>query len=200
MKFELDRIEVGRTDVVLMKVAVVLASRSQLTTQGKPAVGCIIYRYGDHSLSNLALGWNGFVQNKSYIDLQAPVQGDRTREYKNLFKCCCLHAETKALLFSKEFLKNAIVYVTHMPCCECAKALCEAGVRRVFYLFCKKDSNIEPFKQIETTSCICFPRRDLILKDFGLEKLKQWGVTLGDTDTDKNPKDCPSYVGTKDYN
>lgn len=200
MKFQLDRIEVGTTDVVLMKVAVVLASGSELTTQGKPAVGCIIYRYADHSLPNLALGWNGFVQNKSYIDPQAPVQGDRTREYKNLFKYCCLHAEKKALLFSKETLKKAVVYVTHMPCCECAKALCEAGVRRVFYLFCKKDSNIEPFKRNETTSCICFPRRDLILKDFGLEKLKQWGVTLGDTETDKQPKDCPSHVGTEDYN
>lgn len=198
MKIQPDRIEVDTRDIVLMKLAVVLASGSELTTKGKPAVGCIIYRYGDHDLPNLALGWNGFVRNK---DPKAPAQGDRTKEYKNLFKYCGLHAELKALLFSKqETLKKATVYVTHMPCCDCAKALCEVRVRRVYYLFSKKDSNIEPFERNKTTSCICFPRRDLILKDFSLEKLKEWGITLGDTEMGKQPKDCPSHVGTEDYN
>ena len=190
--FEVDTL----MNVMFMKMAVILASGSKLKTRGKPAVGCIIYRYGEPGLANLALGWNGFVRNK---DPKAPAQGDRTKECKKLFKYCGLHAEIKALLFSKETtLKKAIVYVTHMPCCECAKALCEAGVRRVYYLFSKGDSNIEPFERNEKTSCICFRRRDLILKDFSLEKLKDWGITLGDTETDKQPDDCPSYVGTEE--
>ena len=200
MKFQADLIKVYPKDAMFMKVAAVLASGSELTAHGKPAVGCIIYRYDDHNLPNLALGWNGPVRNKSCIDPLAPVQGDRTKNYKNLFKYCCLHAEIKAVLFSKETLKKAIVYVTHMPCCECAKALCEAGVRRVYYLFCKKDSSIVPFERNKTTSCICFPYRDLIYKDLSLEKLKEWGITLGDTETGKQPKDCPYFAGTEDYN
>ena len=200
MKVQPASIEVDKTDVMLMELAVLVASRSELSTEGKPSVGCIIYRHGDPVLPNLlSLGWNGFVKNKDKIDLR--VSGESDKKKKLQFRYCCLHAETKAILFPDRSLKNAIVYVTHMPCSSCAKLLCEAGVRLVFYLFSKKDSTIEPFKLNKTTSCICFPRRDQILQDFDLKKLKQWGITLGDTDTNSKPEDCESYyLGTEDHN
>lgn len=200
MKVQPASIEVDETDVMLMKLAVLVASRSKLSTEGKPSVGCIIYRYGDPILPNFfSLGWNGFVKNESKIDLHLARESDQ-KSQKKLFQNCCLHAEMKAVLFSNCTLKKAIVYVTHMPCCNCAKVLCHAGVRRVYYLFLKKDSNINPFRANKTTSCICFPRRHLILEEFGLEKLEQWGITHGDTDSKRKPEDCESYWGPEVHN
>lgn len=194
MKVQPASIEVDKTDVMLMKLAVLVASRSELSTQGKPSVGCIIYRYGDPSLLDaFSLGWNGFVKNESKTDLHLGGESDQKRQ-KKIFQNCCLHAEMKAVLFSNCALKNSIAYVTHMPCSICAKLLCDAGVRRVYYLFSKKDSNIEPFR-LNKTTCICFPRRDLILEDFSLEKLEQWGITRGDTVSKSKPEDCESYEG-----
>lgn len=200
MKVQPASIEVDETDVMLMKLAVLVASRSELSAQGKPSVGCIIYRYGDPSLPDFfSLGWNGFVKNESKIDLHLARESDQKKQ-KKLFQNCCLHAEMKAVLFSNCTLKKAIVYVTHMPCSNCAKVLCEAGVSRVYYLFLKKDSNIDPFRANKTTSCICFPRRHLILEDFSLDKLEQWGITHGDTDSKRKPEDCESYWGPEVHN
>lgn len=200
MKVQPASIEVDETDVMLMKLAVLVASRSELSTKGKPSVGCIIYRYGDPSLPDFfSLGWNGFVKNESKIDLHLARESDQKKP-KKLFQNCCLHAEMKAVLFSNCTLKKAIVYVTHMPCSNCAKVLCEAGVSRVYYLFLKKDSNIDPFRANKTTSCICFPRRHLILEDFSLDKLEQWGITHGDTDSKRKPEDCESYWGPEVHN
>lgn len=200
MKVQPASIEVDETDVMLMKLAVLVASRSKFSTPGKPSVGCIIYHYGDPRLPNFfSLGWNGSVKNESKIDLHLARESDQ-KSQKKIFQNCCLHAEMKAVLFSNCTLKKAIVYVTHMPCSNCAKALCEAGVRRVYYLFLKKDSNIDPFRANKTTSCICFPHRHLILEEFGLEKLEQWGITHGDTDSKRKPEDCESYWGPEVHN
>ena len=44
-----------------------------------------------------------------------------------------VHAELNAILNSKENLKNATIYVTLFPCNECAKAIIQAGIKKIYY-------------------------------------------------------------------
>ena len=53
-------------------------------------------------------------------------------ETKYLYVC---HAELNAILnYSGSHIRGATVYTTLFPCNECAKALIQAGVKRVVYL------------------------------------------------------------------
>lgn len=53
-----------------------------------------------------------------------------------------VHAEMNALLHSTGPLKGATLYVTMYPCKECAKAICSAGISKVYYLDPKYQSEI----------------------------------------------------------
>lgn len=56
---------------------------------------------------------------------------------KELDKCYAVHAEVNAIMNaikSGHDLKGSTVYVTTFPCSSCAKALIQAGIKRVCYL------------------------------------------------------------------
>ena len=44
-----------------------------------------------------------------------------------------VHAELNAILNSTSSLKGCILYVSMFPCNECAKAIIQCGIRRVYY-------------------------------------------------------------------
>lgn len=50
-----------------------------------------------------------------------------------------VHAELNAILNSTEDISDCSIYVTLFPCCECAKALVQAGIKKVYYLSDKYD-------------------------------------------------------------
>jgi dCMP deaminase len=88
-------------------------------------VGCIIVTERD----NISYGWNGM-----------PSGWDNECEY--LFegvlktKPEVLHAEANALMKlvrSSISSENAVIYVTHAPCIECAKLIWQAGISYVYY-------------------------------------------------------------------
>lgn len=46
-----------------------------------------------------------------------------------------VHAEMNAILNSTTVdLKNGSIYVTHYPCCDCAKAIIQSGIKNVYYI------------------------------------------------------------------
>lgn len=80
----------------------------------------------------------GFGRNG---EVEETTNGNLT-ECKNIPGACgCIHAEIRLL----EKLPNPeFVSTTHSPCLDCAKALVEAGVERVFsYAFYRKSDGIK---------------------------------------------------------
>ena len=56
-----------------------------------------------------------------------------------------VHAELNAILNSIKSLKNCTIYVTHFPCNECAKAIVQAGIKKVVY-FSDKHKSLDSTK------------------------------------------------------
>jgi dCMP deaminase len=48
-------------------------------------------------------------------------------------RCVAVHAEANALLWAKEDLTDATMYVTREPCYACSKLIAGAGIRRVVW-------------------------------------------------------------------
>ena len=201
-----DYIKCDDIDVMMTKVAMAVASFAEILkgTKRLPSVGCVIRGFTLNHLPVYSLGWNGFITNIDKKDLDAvrscfdenSKQGDRT-----VAKRYCLHAEVQALNSLPVNVLDATAYITHSPCEDCAKLLFYRGIVRIFYVFWLNgcESSIELFKQQDIT-CMAFPHRDLILRDFSLDFLKKTGINRGGTDTDTPPGECLSSVGSKDRN
>ncbi len=90
---------------------------------------CIVS--SDHKV--LSLGYNGMPIGID--DTKIPWSGSDSGlpllETKYPYVC---HAELNAILNSKNDLHGACLYVTLFPCNECAKALIQAGIKKVIYL------------------------------------------------------------------
>lgn len=111
----------------------------------------------------LATGFNGTPEGLPNCDegggkrcetkRDARVEGEQskleTEGGKNLDVCVCVHAETNVLTTAARFgvpVEGAEMYVTDMPCMQCAKSMVQAGISRVTYSryfgVAQPDSNI----------------------------------------------------------
>lgn len=200
------RIKYDDSDVMMLKVALVVASRAEITkqTENLPSVGCVIRRVGHPCLPSFhSFGWNGFLLNTSERDLDAALKNvqikspqQKDRVLSSLFG---LHAEDKALQYCPASLIGATVYCTHVPCYQCAKRLIERSIGRVLYLFWLEgcETTIELFKSHDIT-CTAFGRRELILEDSIVDILTKRGINRGGTNTEKPPEECPSFLSSED--
>jgi dCMP deaminase len=104
---------------IYLKLAASLASRS---TCKRRKVGTVITRTDFRKV--LAVGYNG---NASGL----PNTCDRDEQGN----CGCLHSEENAVInCDSPRSVEKFVFVTHMPCTQCAKRLINLGnVRKVFY-------------------------------------------------------------------
>jgi dCMP deaminase len=84
-------------------------------------VGAVIAR-PDHTVA--AIGYNGFARGvRDHTERYA----DRETKYAMV-----VHAESNALLSSRESLEGYTLYVTPIPpCSQCAAAIIQRGIRRV---------------------------------------------------------------------
>ncbi len=80
----------------------------------------------------IGVGYNGFPSGCSDDDLPWEREGDWL-DTKYPFVC---HAELNAILNSNNSssLKGSTLYVALFPCNECAKAVIQAGIRKIVYL------------------------------------------------------------------
>ena len=86
---------------------------------------CIV----DEDRKIIGIGYNGFPMGSSDDNMPWNKEGDFL-ETKYPY---VVHAELNAILNSIKSLKNSIIYVTHFPCNECAKAIIQAGIKEVIY-------------------------------------------------------------------
>ena len=192
------------TDLMWMKVALTVASRAEISqyAKQKPSVGCVIRRSRSKGPpAVLAVGWNGFPPKTSEDILkEKATEYDRTGKKHGLTKELGLHAEANALRNCSENPEKATVYVTHVPCHDCAKQLVSHRVKRVFYLFWMDncESSIELF-QVFDISCMPFPgkSRNDVLRDFSETFLDDHNICVGSTEQDI-PKKGSFHFSTED--
>ena len=112
-------------DEYFMGVAMLSAMRSK---DPNTQVGaCIVNR--EHRI--VGVGYNGFPTGCSDDDLPWDREGDWI-ETKYPYVC---HAELNAILNSiGGDLRGCTLYVALFPCNECAKAIIQAGIRKIVYL------------------------------------------------------------------
>jgi dCMP deaminase len=109
-------------DSYFMQIAQAVATRS---TCDRAHVGCVLVR--DKRI--LATGFNGSPAGLPHCDEVGHllVEGHCVRT---------IHAEVNAIVQAALHgvsTRDAVCYVTHMPCIHCTKTLINAGVRRIVY-------------------------------------------------------------------
>lgn len=119
-------------DTYFMEITKMVASRS---TCDRAFVGCVLVN-NDHRI--VSTGYNGSVAgNPHCLDV-----GHTMRDGHCI---ATIHAEMNALLYcAREGIpvKGCVAYVTHFPCLNCTKALIQAGIVAVYYLY---DYRVDPY-------------------------------------------------------
>lgn len=100
-------------------------------------VGAVITNDKNHIVS---VGYNGFP--RGVADSEARYD-NRDDKYK--FVC---HAERNAIDNAHTDVSNCTIYVTLMPCNECAKSIIQRGIKRVV---CKATNDIKPYLNWDIT-------------------------------------------------
>lgn len=113
-------------DDYFMSLAVLSSYRSKdPITQ----VGACIVNPETHRV--LSLGYNGLPFGCSDDEFPWDKGNDKLEDNKYAY---VVHAELNAILSSGKDLTGSTLYVTLSPCNECAKAIIQAGIKKVVYL------------------------------------------------------------------
>lgn len=88
----------------------------------------------------VGVGYNGFPIGCSDVDFPWGHCGAK-HETKYPY---VVHAELNAILNSTVDLTDSTIYLTLFPCCECAKAIIQSGIKEVVYVndYRDEESNI----------------------------------------------------------
>lgn len=186
-----------------MKQALLGASEGEIPkwAKDKPNVGCVIHRPGSKGASEvLVVACNSFLPNTDEDTLKYRAAENRSEQHA-LTKELGVHAEINALQkWPMKNLEDATVYVTHVPCTRCTRALLLHRVKRVFYLFWikKSEKSIDLFRACDI-SCIPFSKesRNAVLSSFKNTFLEDHNICKRGTERNI-PKDCSFYLSTKD--
>ena len=127
-----------------MKVAETYA---KLSTARRLQVGAIIVK-DDRIISigynGMPSGWDNncedvestFDERDTYHSTDWKFNEDDKKFYRLKTKPEVLHAEANAIAKvarSPESAEDAIIFITHAPCIECAKLVYQSGIKQVFY-------------------------------------------------------------------
>jgi dCMP deaminase len=110
---------------------------SELSRARRLKVGAVIVK--DHRI--LSYGYNGTpsgFDNNCEIEIEDPMGSIGFGIHGLVTKPEVIHAEMNAILKvaqSNESTKDAVLFLTHSPCIECAKAILQSGIKTVHYKF-----------------------------------------------------------------
>jgi dCMP deaminase len=120
---------------------------AKLSTALRLQVGSIIVK-DDRIISigynGMPSGWDNtcedteytFDERDTYHSTDWKFDESKKRYYRLKTKPEVLHAEANAIAKvarSPESAENAVLFVTHSPCIECAKLIYQSGIKQVFY-------------------------------------------------------------------
>lgn len=138
-----------RTDVMtwqdyFMNLAILTSRRSKDPSTQVGA--CIIDPVTNKILS---LGYNGFPRGCD--DKEFPW-GKHEKKYEDNKYPYVVHAELNAILNATTSLQGSDLYVTHEPCEECMKAIVQAGIKKIFYIYEYKNNSIVRERILKATN------------------------------------------------
>lgn len=87
----------------------------------------------------LSLGYNGMPRGCGDDDFP---WGKNNKDYEDNKYPYVVHAELNAILNATCSLKGSVLYVTHEPCEECLKAIIQAGIKEVNYIYPYKNNPV----------------------------------------------------------
>lgn len=65
--------------------------------------------------------------------LRKKLYGDDSKTHRNPGDCRAIHSEVDAIIKAKTDLSGATIYITRYPCEACARAIVDAGIKKVYY-------------------------------------------------------------------
>ena len=86
---------------------------------------CIV----DEDNKVVSIGYNGMPRGCNDEDMPWKREGG----FKETKYAYVVHAELNAILNSPRTLKDTILYVSLFPCNECAKAIIQSGIKKIYY-------------------------------------------------------------------
>ena len=86
---------------------------------------CIV----DKDKKVVSIGYNGMPIGCNDKDMPWNREGG----FKDTKYAYVVHAELNAILNSPRNLKDTILYVSLFPCNECAKAIIQVGIKKIYY-------------------------------------------------------------------
>lgn len=118
-----------REDVIswynyFMLIAEAVSKRSK--DPSKQVGSCIV----DDDNHILSTGYNGFPKGCSDKVFPWIKTSDDPTKNKYMY---VVHSEMNAILNAHKDLRGSTIYVTLFPCNECAKAIIQAGIKKVIY-------------------------------------------------------------------
>ena len=149
-------------DAYFMGIAILSAQRSK--DPGTQVGACIVG--ADNKI--LSVGYNGMPIGCA-DELMPWARDGAPMDTKYLYVC---HAELNAILnYSGGNIRGATVYTTLFPCNECAKALIQAGVKRVVYLSDKySDSDsVQASKLMFKMTGVAFDKYEMTNRSISME-------------------------------
>lgn len=115
-------------DQYFMSIALLSAKRSK---DPSTQVGAVVVS-SDNRI--IGVGWNGMPSTKAANnDVAFPWGKDSDDPLKNKYMFV-VHAEPNAIFHASESVRGCTMYLTWYPCCECAKTIAQAGIKRLVYL------------------------------------------------------------------
>lgn len=87
----------------------------------------------------LSLGYNGMPRGCEDDDFP---WDKNNKDYEDNKYPYVVHAELNAILNATCSLKGSVLYVTHEPCEECLKAIIQAGIKEVNYIYPYKNNPV----------------------------------------------------------
>jgi dCMP deaminase len=146
-----------------LKLATEVATWSTDSTK----VGSVIVGKDKNIIST---GYNGFCRG---------VRETETRklpEYKYYFT---EHAERNAIYLAKSSVDEAILFSTHVPCADCARAIIQSGIKNVYY--CNELENFK-WNQSVTIAKMMFSEADVALKYVNITESSSVGEETSKTE------------------
>ena len=113
-------------DEYFMGIALLAAKRSK---DPNTQVGACIVNSSNKIMS---IGYNGLPAGCDDDVFPWEREGENSYDAKHPYVC---HAELNAILNNRGAdLEGCSIYVALFPCCECAKAIIQSGIKKVLYI------------------------------------------------------------------
>lgn len=111
-------------DEYFMATAMLISTRSPCE---RLHVGCVLVSGGERKNRLIAAGYNGFLPGTPHVS-----------RVQNGHEQATVHAEQNAIADAARrgsSVEDAVAYVTHYPCINCAKIMAAAGIASIRYRY-----------------------------------------------------------------